>query len=80
MIYKILRLFIKTLAADDKHYLFNRDNLAQPIQMILYQKQKIFFQFLFAFLKSILTSKHFPKKDHPHSLCLSGVTGSEKHR
>ena len=31
-----------TLLADDKHYQHNRDNLAQPIQMQLYQKQKTF--------------------------------------
>ena len=32
---------------DDKHYLLNRDNLTQPIQMQLYQKQKHFFETLF---------------------------------
>ena len=42
MIYKILRLFVNTLTADDKHYLLNRDNLTQPIQMQLSQKQKTF--------------------------------------
>ena len=36
----LLRLFVKTLTAhDDKHYLFNRDNLTEPIQMQLSQKQ-----------------------------------------
>ena len=39
----------KTLAADDKHYLLNRNNLAQPIQMQLFQKQKNFSQLLLAF-------------------------------
>ena len=38
MIHKILRLFVNTLTVDDKHYLLNRDNLAQQIQMQLYQK------------------------------------------
>ena len=59
---KILRLFNSTLTADDKHYLLNRDNLAQPIQMQLSQKQKTFSQFFFAFLKAILNYKHFAKK------------------
>ena len=59
---KFLRLFVNTLPADDKHYLLNRDNLAQPIQMQLSQKQKTFSEFLFAFLKSILNYKNFPKK------------------
>ena len=67
MIYKILRLFVNTLTADDKHYLLNRDNLTQPIQIQLSQKQKIFSEFFFPFLKSILNFKHFPKKDDPHS-------------
>ena len=57
-----LRLFVNTLAADDKHYLLNRDNLSQPIQMQLSQKQKTFSQFNFPFLKSILNYKHLPKK------------------
>ena len=34
---------VNTLIVDDKHYLLNRDNLTQPIQMQLYQKQKHFF-------------------------------------
>ena len=67
VIYKILRLFVNTLTADDKHYLLNRDNLTQPIQIQLSQKQKIFSELFFAFLKSILNFKHFPKKDDPHS-------------
>ena len=37
---KSLRLFDNTLPADDKHYLLNRDNLTQTIQMQLFQKQK----------------------------------------
>ena len=52
---------------DDNHYLLNRDNLAQPIQMQLSQKQKTFSEFFFAFLKSTLNFKHLPNKDDPHS-------------
>ena len=58
---KFLRLFVNTLPADEKYYLLNRDNLAQPIKMQLSQKQKTFSQFPFPFLKSILNYKHFPK-------------------
>ena len=39
---KIQRLFVNTLTADDKHYLLNRENLTQRIQMQLSQKEKIF--------------------------------------
>ena len=67
VIQKILRLFVITLITDDKHYLLNRDNLAQQIQMKLSQKQKTFSEFFFAFLKSILNFKHLPKKDDPQS-------------
>ena len=67
VIHKIQRLFVNTLSADDKHYLFNRDILAQRIQMQLSQKQKTFSEFFFAFLKSILNFKHLPKNDDPHS-------------
>ena len=67
MIHKILTLFANTLIVNDKHYLLNRDNLTQPIQMQLYQEEKIFSEFLFAFLKSIINFKHLQKKDDPHS-------------
>ena len=67
MIHKILRLFINTLTVDEKRYLLTRDNLTQTIQIQLSQKQKTFFEFFFAFLKSILNFKHLPKKDDPRS-------------
>ena len=67
VIHKILRPFVNTLAVNDKHYLLNRDNLTQPIQIQLSQKQKTFSEFFFAFSKSILNFKHLPKKDDPHS-------------
>ena len=66
MIHKILGLFLNTLTVDDKHYMLNRDNLTQPIQLQLSQKQKTFSQIFFAFLKSILNYKHLPKKYDPH--------------
>ena len=63
MIRKILGLFFNTFTADDKHYLLNRDNLGELIQMQLSQKQKIFSQFSFALLKSLLNYKYSPKKE-----------------
>ena len=67
MIHNIVRLFVNTLTVNDKHYLLNRDNLTRTIQIQLSQKEKIFSEFFFAFLKSILNFKHLPKKDDPHS-------------
>ena len=79
MIHKIIRLFFNDLAVNDRHYLLNRDNLTQPIQMQLSEKQTTFSEFFFAILKSILNFKHWPKKDNPHSSCISENTGSEKY-
>ena len=79
MIHKIIRLFVKTLAVNDKHYVLNRDNLRQAIQMLLSKEQNTFSGFIFAFLKSILNFKHLRKKDDPRSLRVSRNTGSEKY-
>ena len=67
------------MAADDKHYLLNRDNLTEPIQMQLSQKQKTFSEFFFAFLKSSLNFEHFQKKDDSHSSDICEITDSGKH-
>ena len=76
---KILRLFFNTLSADGKYSLLNTDNLTQPIQMELSQKQKTFSGFFCAFLKSSLNFEHFQKKDDCHSRGISEITESEKH-
>ena len=67
VIQKILSLFVNTLTVNDKYYLLNRDNLTQPIQMHLSEKQKTFSQFFFAFIVCILNIQHLPKKDDPRS-------------
>ena len=67
MIHKILRLFVKTLTVNDKHYVLNRDNLMQQILMELSEKQKHISEFFFAVLKSVLNFKYFPKEDDPRS-------------
>ena len=59
---KILGLFVNTLSDDDKYCFLYRDNLTQPIQILLSQKQKTFFEFFSAFLKSTLNFEHFQKK------------------
>ena len=67
VIRKILRLFFKILAVNEKLYLLNRDNLTQAIQIQLSEKQKTFFKFFLAFLKSILNFKRLRKKNDPRS-------------
>ena len=78
VICKISRLFPNTLSPDGKYSLLNRDNLTQPIKMILSQKQKTFSQFLCPFLKSSLNFEHSQKKNDSHSRGISNITESEK--
>ena len=59
---KILRLFVNTLTENDKYCLLYRDNLTQPIQILLSQKQKRFSQFFAEFLKATLNFVDFQKK------------------
>ena len=53
---------VKTLTADEKYSLLNRDNLMQPIQMQLSQKQKTFSEFLSAILISRVNFKICKKR------------------
>ena len=59
---KILQPFVNTLSDNDKYCLLYKDNLLQPIQILLSQKQKTFSQFFCLFLKSTLSFEHFQKK------------------
>ena len=59
---KISRLFITTLTDDDKYSVLYRENLTQPIQILISQKQRTFSEFLAAFLKPALNFHHFQKK------------------
>ena len=49
VIRKIQRLLVNTLTADDKQSLLNINNLAEPIQIQLSEKQKIFSEFFWHF-------------------------------
>ena len=62
VLWNILRLFVNTLTDDDKYCPLYRENLTQPIQILLSQKQKTFSAFFYAFLKSTLNFKYFQKK------------------
>ena len=55
-------MFVKTLTADDKYSLLNRDNLTQPIRTPLSQKHKAFSEFFLPFSKCTLNFEHFQKK------------------
>ena len=45
--------------------------------MRLSQKQEIFSEFFFAFLKCTLNFEHFPKKQQPHSSFISEIKDAE---
>ena len=78
VICKILGLFVNALTADDKYSLLNRDNLTQPIQMQLSQKQKTFLESFSSDLKSQVNFEHFQKKGDPVSWCIFEIAESEK--
>ena len=59
---KFLRLFVQSLTDDEKYCLLYRENLTQPIQMILSQKQKTFSELFSAFLKPTLNFAHSQTK------------------
>ena len=59
-------LIVKTLAADKRYPVLNRDNLTRPIQMQLSQKQKTFCKAFAAFLKSKLNFEIFESKNNHH--------------
>ena len=65
VIHKILALFAKTLIVEHKYYLLNRDNLTQPIQMQLYQKQKKISQIFSCISKIYLKFETYAKKRWP---------------
>ena len=50
------------LTADEKYTLLSRVNSRQPIQMQLSQKEKGFYAFVSAFMKSRLSFEYFQKK------------------
>ena len=79
LICKVLKAFVNALSAPNKYSLRNKNNLTQPIQRQLCEKQETFcLFFFFAFLKCTLNFKHFPKKEDTHSSCILEITDSEK--
>ena len=75
---KFLRLLVKALTDDEKYSLLYRENLTQPVQILLSQKAKTFSELSSKILKPTLNFAHFQKKDDPHGRCSSQSTVSEK--
>ena len=76
---------VNTLTAADKYYLLNRDNLTEPNQRLLSEKERTFlflfvcFVVFFAFAKFRLNFENFLTRDDPHSRCISEIIDSEIH-
>ena len=67
LICKVLKLFVNALTARDKYSLRNGDNLREPNQMQLSEKEENFSELFFELLESTLNFEHFPTKEDPHS-------------
>ena len=76
--FKILRLFLNTLTADDKYSSRNMQNFVQQLRTLLSQKRKILSGFFIAFLKCSWNSEHFEKKDECPSLIICEIIVSER--
>ena len=59
-------MFVNILNTDDKYSLQNSENLRQPIEMQLSQKQKTISEFVSAVLKARLDFENFQRKDAPN--------------
>ena len=62
VISEILRPSVKTLTPDENYFLWNRENLAEPIQMKFSKKLKIFSVFFTAVRKSTFNFELFEPK------------------
>ena len=75
---EILRLFVKSLTADDKYSGRNMQNLLQQFETLLSPKQKIFSEFFIAFLKWAWNLEHLQKEDEYPSRIISEIIDAEK--
>ena len=76
--WKFFRIFLNKLTANDKYSLNSKDKWMQNIQMLLSQKQNIFFWSFFFVFWMCIKFGIFSEKDEPHSLCISEITDHER--
>ena len=62
VLWKILRVFVNTLTDGEKYSLLYRDNLTEPIKILLSHKKKNFSELFTAFFKRKLNLAHFQIK------------------
>ena len=76
--YKIIRLFVNALTADDKYSGSYMQNLLQQFQTPLSQKQKTFSGFFIVFLKCAWNLEYFRKKYEYPNLIISEIIDAER--
>ena len=75
---KVLGLFVNTLTAEYTSSLRNMQTFTQQVQTPLSFKQKSFFRFFIAFLKSTWNGEHFQKKGESSSLSISEIMDAKR--
>ena len=71
-------MFRNTLTANDNYPVQDCGNLSSPIQMELYLKPTVFFDYFVSFLESTSNFKLCEKKDDCHSYFISEITDCER--
>ena len=71
---KVLKLFGKAFTGHDEYSFLNRDNLTQPNEMQLSQKQKDFYQIFSWFSEFYIKFCTFSEKEDSHSWWISEIT------
>ena len=69
--------FVNTLTAEYTYSRRNMQTFTQQVQTPLFLKQKTFFGFFMAFLKSTWNGEHFQKKGESSSLSISEIIESK---
>ena len=75
---EIFRLFVNTLAPDDKDSRPNMQTFWQQVQTPLSQKRETFYRFFIEFLKCAWNLEHFEKKEEYPSLIITEIIASER--
>ena len=78
VISEIFRLFVNTLAPDDKHSRRNMQIFWQQLQTLLSQEEKTFRGFFIAFPKCAWNLEHSERKEEYPSLINTEIISSER--
>ena len=74
----MLRLFVKTLTADNKYSRCNVQNCVTQVQMLYLKTKRLFVGFFIGFLKCAWNLKTFEKKDEYPNVIISEIMDCER--